>query len=204
MYLESNKILSSHQFGFRQNRSTDDQLLLTYNDVTEWFDAGFTVVMLLLDFSKAFYVIHHGVLLGMLRAIGVFGRLLDKAFLSARLMRVCVGGAVSDSVAVTSGVPQGSVLGPLLFLVYVNHITKSLQCSYKAFADDYKLYLKTPKHDQFTASTLQQDLDEIDAVSTSWNLKLNPEKCVVMFGRSLSDDDTLYPFVLKILTLVLL
>ena len=186
-YLEN--VLSPDQYGFRKGRSTEDQLLLTYDDISSWFDEGLIADLLLLDYSKAFDVVHHVILLSMLQAIGVSGQLLEwiSAFLSNRMMQVCVGGVVGDEVPVTSGVPQGSVLGPILFLVYVNHVAEGLQCEHKAFADDYKLYFKFSKKHGSPANgvlLLQQALDRVDLVSRSWNLKLNPEKCVVLrFGR---------------------
>jgi len=199
-YLEANGILSPEQYGFRRGRSTEDQLLLTYDDISLWYDEGFVVDNLLLDFSKAFDVVHHATLLLMLQAIGVVGSLLEwiEAFLSNRVMRVCTGGAVSNELAVVSGVPQGSVLGPVLFLVYINHVCQGLLCSYKAFADDYKLYLRFPRKDSKLAISgvmaLQQGLDKIDEVSRSWNLKLNPDKCVVMrFGRGRLESNILIP-----------
>ena len=189
-YLETNNILSPEQYGFRRSRSTEDQLLLTYNELSMWFDEGLVVDLALLDYSKAFDVVHHLILLLMLQSLGVSGRLLEwiAAFLSNRVMRVCVDGATSDQVPVTSGVPQGSVLGPILFLVYINHVSSGLQCGYKAFADDYKLYVKySLKQEKCVlngASSLQRSLDRIDLVSRSWNLRLNPDKCVVMrFAR---------------------
>ena len=82
-------------------------------------------------------------LLSKLESLGVGGSLLAwiSAFLSVRVMSVSVSGRLSSPVDVTSGVPQGSVLGPLLFLIYINHISSGLACRFKAFADDYKLYL---------------------------------------------------------------
>ena len=170
-YLKSNNILSAQQYGFRRNRSTEDQLLLTYNDVVSWYDDDNIVDVLLLDLSKVFDVVHHLILMQMLQTIGVTGRLLEwiNGFLSDRVMKVCVGESSSHEVYVTSGVPQGSVLGPILFLVYVNDITQDIQCSYKAFADDYKLYMKFPRKDKpaaaVTIPNLQRALDRVDLVS---------------------------------------
>ena len=96
-------------------------------------------------------------------------------------MSVSVDGCDSEAVSVSSGVPQGSVLGPLLFLVYVNSIADHLSCSYYAFADDFKLYACSEKSKFVTANTpLQKDLKYFVGESLSWNLRLNPEKCLVM------------------------
>ena len=109
-----------------------------------------------------------------------------KSFLSGRKMCVSVGGCSSRMVDVTSGVPQGSVLGPVLFLVYVNSLADNLESNWYSFADDYKLYVSLPRKGHFDrVGMLQRDLDRIFTVAESWNLKLNPRKCVVMrFGGS--------------------
>ena len=94
-----------------------------------------------------------------------------------------VGGVVSDFREVTSGVPQGSVLGPLLFLLYVNHVAAGVACEWKAFADNFKLYLSFPRDVQAVrlgVSSLQRDLNLVQSVSLSWNLSLNIDKCVFM------------------------
>lgn len=198
-YLEDNDLISPHQFGFRRSRSTEDQLILAYTDVSDWVDAGFVVDVILLDFSKAFDVVSHAVLLAKLRDLGVSAVLLAwiHSFLTGRTMRVVVDGCCSEPVDVLSGVPQGSVLGPVLFLVYINHVTDGIACSFKAFADDYKLYLRY-KRDRVPAidgvSSLQSDLDAVSSVAASWSLKLNPEKCVVLrFARGFREWNDLDP-----------
>ena len=98
-------------------------------------------------------------------------------------MRVTVSGAVSEPVDVTSGVPQGSVLGPVLFLLYVNHIAPGLQCYWKAFADDFKLYLLYQRGPETAADSvvdLQRSLDQVSVIAASWNLSLTVDKCVTM------------------------
>jgi hypothetical protein len=185
-YLESNDILSPHQFGFRRHRSTEDQLLLTYADVAEWVDEGMVVDVVLLDFSKAFDVVSHVVLLSKLQDLGVVESLIRwiHSFLTGRTMSVGVDGCASTTREVRSGVPQGSVLGPILFLVYINSVTSGVVSSFKAFADDYKLYLRFPCRDTSAIlqgmDTLQGDIDTVSSVARSWNLCLNPQKCVVM------------------------
>lgn len=186
-YLEVNDLLSPHQYGFRPGRSTEDQLILTYDYVSQCVDDGFVVDMIFLDFSKAFDLVNHLILLEKLSCLGIRGDMLRwiAGFLSNRSLSVVVDGSSSGERPVVSGVPQGSVLGPLLFLIYVNFLGRSLVTGlYKAFADDYKLYLryswKSLENVHDSVSALQSDLDSVSLVSSSWNLVLNPDKCVVM------------------------
>ena len=185
-YLESNELLSSNQYGFRPGKGTEDQLLVAYNDVTKLVDSGKTVLMAFLDFSKAFDVVCHGLLLEKLRCLGVGEALmrLFESFLVGRSMAVSVYGSVSSSRPVTSGVPQGSVLGPVLFLVYVNYVMRDVRCEWVAFADDFKLWCVNSDSDLVDgAARLQSDLSSIDIVSRSWNMNLNASKSVLMkFG----------------------
>jgi hypothetical protein len=185
-FLESHELLSHRQFGFRKARSTEDQLLLAYSEVVESVDAGLVVDVALLDFSKAFDVVSHHVLLGKLLALGISGDLLRwiAAFLDSRTMCVGVNKVNSDPRDVLSGVPQGSVLGPVLFLVYVNFLTNGISSEFVAFADDYKIYLSFQRLEAAAGvSLLQADLDRISQAANSWNLSLNPGKCVVLRFR---------------------
>jgi len=185
-YLELNGLLSSDQFGFRRGRSTEDQLLLTYDDISMWVDEGFVVDLLLLDFSKAFDVVCHRVLLAKLGALGVPPVLIDwiGAFLMGRSLRVSCAGVLSGSRDVLSGVPQGSVLGPVLFLIYINYVVHGISSRFKVFADDLKLYLHFSRCSladvERSVAVMQGDLDGVNAVASSWNLRLNPDKCVAM------------------------
>ena len=168
-YLESNQLLTPEQFGFRKACSTSDQLLATYNMISTKVDEGKIVVdLVFFDYSKAFDVVCHVILLRKLLEIGVDGDILRWicAFLRNRSMRVKVEDSVGSSTRVTSGVPQGSVLGPILFLVYINHVVADLQCHYKIFADDIKLYLGfAPSSCAGAQLRFQQCIDKL--VSTS-------------------------------------
>ena len=108
-------------------------------------------------------------------------------------MCVVVGGASSSVRSVSSGVPQGSVLGPILFLVYANYLTNSLACKHGSFSDDYKIYLNYNRvAGQDGRAALQRDLDSMVAVVGSWNLSLNNSNCVILqFGRHFSCWDNL-------------
>ena len=108
-------------------------------------------------------------------------------------MCVDVGGAPSSVRSVSSGVTQGSVLGPILFLVYVTYLTDSLACKHGAFADDYKIYLHYSRvAGQDGRAALQRDLNSLVAVAGSWNLSLDNGKCVIMqFAQNFSCWDNL-------------
>ena len=138
-FFESNSLLSSDQFVFRRGRTVEDQLLLVYNDVTAWLDSHHTV-----DFSKAFDVVPHSILVAKLSTLGISGCHLNwiSEFLSGRWMCVSVSGARGYDGPVLSGVSQGSVLGQLLFIVFLNHLPSSLHNKCKLFADDMKIYLR--------------------------------------------------------------
>ena len=140
------------------------------------------VDMVLLDFSKAFDVVSHVVLLEKLRDLGVGAMLLNwiREFLSNRSMCVRVSEVFSRFQDVSSGVPQGAVLGQILFLVYINFLTNGIDSKYGAFADDYKIYLQYHRANSMEGmNVLQGDLNQLALVASSWNLPLNKKKCVV-------------------------
>ena len=174
-----------------RHHSTTDNLLTTYNIVSQMLDQGKVIDLVFFDFSKAFDSVVHSILLDKLFSIGVRGILLEwiRGFLSNRSMRVKVAGALSKSISVTSGVPQGSVLGPLLFIIYVNFVVSDINCYYKVFADDVKLYLVLDRENLVQMSPVfQQDIDTLVSTSASWGLKMNGNKCVAMcFCPSSSD-----------------
>ena len=96
-------------------------------------------------------------------------------------MHVTVGGSISNSAQITSGVPQGSVLGPLLFILFINHLGSSLTCNYMMFADDLKLYFHHSADTSNPASfDLQHNINTLSSVADSWGLKFAPGKCVHM------------------------
>ena len=143
-------------------------------------DAG-CIDVIFLDFLKAFDTVPHQRLLKKLEAYGVSGSILlwIRNFLHERKMRVCIGESHSELVDVTSGVPQGSVLGPLIFLLYVNDIPNIVSSFISLFADDTKLWRNVicmADHEW-----LQQDLNKLCDWSHNWLLKFNVDKCCVMY-----------------------
>ena len=191
-YLGENGILTDHQFGFRAGRSTLDQLILVYDSISPWYDEGSAIDLLLFDFSKAFDVVSHSVLLTKLKLLGIDSNLIAwiEAFLTGRTMSVAIRDAHSRPRQVLSGVPQGSVLGPILFLLFVNHIAANLSCQFKIFADDLKMYMNVcgPDSQNYadTTTKCQSDISTLHLTAQSWGLKFNIGKCaVIRFQRSL-------------------
>ena len=164
-----------------------EQLLVVYNTVSRQTDLGGISDVVLFDFSKAFDVVCHEIMLAKLIAIGIEGDLLRwiASFLKDRQMRVCIKGHVSQPRRVLSGVPQGSVLGPLLFLIYINSVASQLTCQYKIFADDLKIYacvqhLLSKSDPPSSTLDVQRDIDILQATAASWGLLMNTKKCAVI------------------------
>ena len=196
-YLEINQLLSRHQFGFRAGHSTEDQMLIFYDEVARAVDGGRCVDAAYLDFSRAFDVLDHEILLEKLASLGFDQQILSwiTSFVRGRTMRVSVAGESSASRPVGSGVPQGSVLGPILFLIYVNYLMEGVECSWKAFADDFKLCTHSADGASSAdgTSSLQRDLDRIYRRGLECSLRLNPSKCVIMrFGRGSTANNPQY------------
>ena len=171
-------LLSHAQFGFLEKRSSVFQMLLCYNEVMGAFEKGCKTDALYLDLRKAFDSVPHGELLYKLWRIGITGPLWHwfKAYLEGRTHFVHYDGSCSSSLPVISGVPQGSVLGPLLFLIYINDIPASLSySSVYLFADDTKL-LKVLESCP-DAGLLQEDMASLDSWSDQWKVFLNALKC---------------------------
>nr|VZI16051.1 unnamed protein product [Spirometra erinaceieuropaei] len=150
---------------------------------TRALEEGFEVDVVYIDFRKASDTVPHQRLLHKLSAIGIRGDLMDwiRAFLVGRKQRVCVGDDMSEWVNVTSGVPQGSVLGPLLFILYINDSLQELDCGKIMFADDVKLWqvIKGLNDQRF----LQDNLHRLQAWSKKWLLDFNVEKCAILHLR---------------------
>ena len=154
-HLDSNKILHEAQHGFRKQRSCETQLVITIQDLAKNIDKKEQTDIILLDFSKAFDKVSHLHLLRKLDFYGIRGSTHQwiKDFLSSRTQQVIVEGATSSTAPVLSGVPQGSVLGPLLFLIFINDLpdTISKNSTVRLFADDCILYRKIQSSDDARA-----------------------------------------------------
>ena len=140
-HLELGRYISPNQHGFRQGRSCSSQLLQHYYDVLRGLESGCDVDVIYLDFSKAFDKVDLGLLLCKLRSIGVVDSLITwiKSFLLGRRQRVVVDGHSSHWNEVVSGVPQGTILGPILFLAHIMDIEVGVESTVSSFADDTRL-----------------------------------------------------------------
>ena len=182
VHFKSNNLFSSKQFGFLSGRSTVFQLLKVLDIWTDILDQGGTLDMIYCDFMKAFDKVPHGRLVYKLQKYGVEGDLLGwiSSFLSNRSQEVVVNNAKSKSAPVTSGIPQGSVLGPLLFVVYINDLPDIVDKDtfIYLFADDTKAFRLIRGHEDRVQ--LQKDINKMVEWSKTWLLKFHPEKCKMM------------------------
>ena len=181
-HMKDNKLFSDKQYGFINGRSTTLQLLKILDDWTKILDEGGTVDVIYLDFMKAFDTVAHLRLLIKAESYGIVGELLTwiENFLTNRKQRVRVGSETSSWSSVESGIPQGSVLGPILFIIYINDlpdcVNKDSDCY--MFADDSKVYRRSDKPGQTTI--LQNDLDNLHEWSNTWQMGYHPQKTKIM------------------------
>ena len=173
--------LSDKQFGFIPNRSCLQQFLSTFSIIFHNYSSHNQSDIVYLDFSKAFDSIPHFELLKKLNNIGISGNLYSWfcSYLSYRTQSVSINGTFSSQLPVTSGVPQGSILGPLLFILFVNDLPDSITSSSPfLFADDTKcvMTISSPQD----SSLLQDDLNALANWSSAWKLAFNTSKCKLL------------------------
>ena len=176
-FLVKHKLLNSSQHGFLKARSCLTNMLCFLEEITKWIDVGSPVDIIYLDFQKAFDKVPHQRLLLKLKAHGIGDSITDwiEQWLTDRRQRVVVDGEVSNWKSVLSGVPQGSVLGPILFLIYINDLDNSITSNVLKFADDTKLFRKV--NTDGDKQHLQNDLDRLVKWSEKWQMLFNFGKC---------------------------
>jgi len=144
---DKNDWLHEGEHGLRPGCLCESQVITVCQDIADSLDEGTGIDAIIIDFSKAFDLVHHYRLLTKLAASGVDSRVVVRVreFRVGRTQRVRVGGKLSNEVTVTSGVPQERVLGPLQFILYVNDIWRNIDSSIRLFADGCKIYRKNHK-----------------------------------------------------------
>ena len=174
--------LAVQQHGFRKGFSCDTQLATTLTDITYKVDRSKIIHAAVLDFSKAFDKVDHFLLIQKLQSFDIPTQLITwiRSFLSDRTQQVLLDGAVSKQIPVTSGVPQGSVLGPKLFLVFINDITTVIHkdSNIRLFADDALLYKSVGQNK--VDRVLQEDLNSLADWAEKQSMQFNPKKCSII------------------------
>ena len=195
-HLATFEILPDTQSGFRPNHGCATALLGVTDDILTAVDNNQLTAVVLLDYSKAFDRINHRLLLAILHYYGFSENALAMmhSYISDRRQQVKLEGAFSSSVNVSSGVPQGSILGPLLFIIYTSNFNSYVKfCKSHCYADDYQLYLSFSHTDLVDACTkINADLETLLLASKNHSLTINPLKSTVLFfGKKLQRNQNL-------------
>ena len=179
-HLIDNNLITRHQYGFIPGRSTTTQLLNYLNDCIETLAEGNVTDTIYFDFSKAFDTVPHQRLLKKLKCYGIKGQVFKwiESFLKGRSQVVKVNGKESFPEPVISGIPQGSVLGPILFVIYINDLPDVVKSKIYLFADDTKVLNKIKTMDD--SLSLQEDINALGEWSKDWLLQFNLDKCHVL------------------------
>ncbi|CAF4437751.1 unnamed protein product, partial [Didymodactylos carnosus] len=177
-YLTKYKLLSPFQSGFIAKDSTTNMLLNVVHEINAGLENHHYVRAVLLDFQKAFDNVNHRGLLLKLEKKGIQGKALKwfESYLTGRMIQTILEGVISSPLKIDKGVPQGSVLGPLLFLLYIDDLSLNIQSTIKLYADD--VFLVSHHNDPLVATAiLNKDLERVRSWSVRWYIPLNLKKC---------------------------
>ena len=182
-HLEKCSLFSDFQYGFRSSRSTADLLTVLSDRIARAFNRSGASRAVALDISKAFDRVWHAGILHKLKSYGISGQIfgLTSCFLSNRQLRIVLDGKSSQKYPVNAGIPQGSILGPTLFLLYVNDLPDDVICNIAIYADDTTLYSKCDRASDLwqqleLASELESDLQDTVDWGKKWLIDFNAEK----------------------------
>ena len=182
-YLRDNRLISIRQSGFIPGDSTICQLIHLYHMFADALDKKQDIRVVFCDISKAFDRVWHRGLLSKLHKNGISGNLLTwfENYLQERKQRVVIDGQSSAYQTVPAGVPQGSVLGPLLFFIYINDITSVVNSEIRLFADDTTLYVTVDNDPTAAAQVLNKDLENMSRWADQWLVKFSPPKTETLY-----------------------
>ena len=177
-HFEKHNILTSLNHGFRSGYSCETELLITMDDLMKTYDKGIQTDVAILDFSNAFDTVPHVKISLKLKSFGIHEALLYwlSHFLTERTMRVLCEGSNSSETKVESGVPQGTVLGPLLFLCHINYLPECISSQVRLFADDCLLY-RPIRNDK---DKMALHLHALEQWAEKWGMRFNAKKCYIM------------------------
>ena len=179
-HADANDIMYPLQYRFRRGLSCETRLLEFIDDISKNLDTGKQTDCLIMDFSKAFDKVSHSLLTHKLDHYGIKGKTNRwiQNFQAERKQVVVVEGEKSGSINVESGVPQGSVIGPSLFLLYINDMPEGIRSRVRHFADDTIVYLTITSDTD--ADYLQEDLEKLAEWEGKWKMAFHPDKCNVL------------------------
>ena len=192
--LKQNHVISPHQSGFQSGDSTINQLVYLNNKFLQALDEGKEIRVVFCDVSKAFNRVWHKGLLFKLKSAGCSSQLLEwfSSYLSNRRQRVCFKGCNSSWLNINGSVPQGSILGPMLFVIFINDIVKGIRSNIRLFADDTSLF-KIVECPLNAAIELNFDLNNIYSWAKTWLVDFNAAKTdSLIIYKKRSKPTTLY------------
>ncbi len=176
-HMTQNSLFTECQHGFLEGKSCVTNLLSSLDYWTRTLDEKEAIDCVYMDFRKAFDSVPHRRLLQKMEAYGIELKWLED-FLIGRTQQVAVNSVKSSKVPVTSGVPQGSVLGPVMFLIYINDLPECVNSVVKIFADDTKIFRRVTSIDD--CDELQRDLTKLEDWANLWQMEFHPQKCEVL------------------------
>ncbi|CAH2236861.1 jg27265, partial [Pararge aegeria aegeria] len=182
-FLVNNNILSPYQSGFRRGHSTVTALVKVCDDIRANMDNQLITILALLDFSNAFNTVDFDILLAILKSINISEAAIDwfHSYLNGRQQCVYSQNKFSSYSSLTAGVPQGGVLSPLLFAIFINTVSKQLSSSFHLYADDLQVYIGSPSHSICEGiAEVNNELLSIYTWSNSYGLCVNPNKSQVI------------------------